>query len=129
MDPEFAANFSALAVTRNFQGSPHKQNTGPFYGLSLGCFPEGQGGVCVEADPFVVAFINTRHRLGKVDGRQPHWVSPHPAGTERFSLIYYQTNGDYLPPTTAYFGTPRPYASAAAADDHDDAAVAGAGAA
>ena len=38
IDSDFAAKIDAVAVTHNFTGSPHidKQNTGPFYGLSLG---------------------------------------------------------------------------------------------
>eukprot|EP00977_Amphora_coffeiformis_P029372 scaffold40359_cov221-Amphora_coffeaeformis.AAC.1 len=82
VDAEYAGNFSALAVTYGFRGSPHidKQNTGPFYGLALGDFPDGQGGICVEADPFTVAIVNTKHHLGKVDGRYPHWVAPYKSG-------------------------------------------------
>ena len=104
-DPAFVPSFSALAVTRNFTGSPHidNQNTGPFYGLSIGDFPEGQGGVCVECDAFTVAHVNTRHRMGKVDGRYPHWVAPYDAGCERYSLIFYQTAGSYQAPTAAVF--------------------------
>ena len=46
VDVEFADAFTALAVTYGFQGSPHidKQNIGPFYGLALGRFKEGQAG-------------------------------------------------------------------------------------
>ena len=75
MDEEFASNFSALAVTYGFTGSPHidQQNTSSFYGLALGNFPEGQGCICVESDAFTVARVNTKNRLGKVDGRFPHW--------------------------------------------------------
>jgi hypothetical protein len=49
VDVEFADAFTALAVTYGFHGSPHidKQNIGPFYGLALGEFAEGQGGICV----------------------------------------------------------------------------------
>lgn len=106
VDAEYAANFSALAVTYGFRGSPHidKQNTGPFYGLALGDFPDGQGGICVEADPLTVAVVNTKHRLGKVDGRYPHWVAPYDDG-ERYSLIYYSTWQTYQKPGPAYFGT------------------------
>lgn len=108
VDPEYADKFSALAVTYGFTGSPHidKQNTGPFYGLSLGDFPEGQGGICVEASPFVVAHVNTKGRLGKVDGRYPHWVAPYDPETERFSLIFYSTWQEYEPPGPAFFGEP-----------------------
>jgi hypothetical protein len=96
VDPEFAERFTALAVTHGFVGSPHidKQNIGPFYGLSMGDFPEGQGGIRVECNARVVAEMNTRNRLGKVDGRYPHWVAPYDEGAERYSLIFYQTEGE-----------------------------------
>jgi hypothetical protein len=76
VDPDFADRYTALAVTNGFQGSPHidKQNIGPFYGLALGSFTEGQGGIMVECSARVVAHVNTRNRLGKVDGRYPHWL-------------------------------------------------------
>ena len=108
VDPVYAQKFTALALTKNFIGSPHidRQNTGPFYGMSLGTFPEGQGGVCVENGAFEVAHVNTRNRLGKVDGRFPHWVAPYDESCDRYSLIYYQTDGAHQPRTTAYFGTP-----------------------
>ena len=109
-DPEFLKSFSALAVTYNFTGSPHidKQNTGPFYGLSLGNFSgpvNGGGCVCVEADAFTVAHVSTHNHLNKCDGRYPHWVSSYEG--DRYSLIYYATstsNHDYIPPTKAFYG-------------------------
>jgi hypothetical protein len=99
VDPEFARRFTAIAVTRGFTGSPHidKQNIGPFYGLALGTFAEGQGGLRVECGARQVAEVNTRNRLGKVDGRFPHWVAPYEVGAERYSLIYYQTEGEAYP--------------------------------
>lgn len=102
---EFADTFTALAVTYGFQGSPHidKQNIGPFYGLALGRFKEGQGGICVECDARTVGIVNTRNRLGKVDGRFPHWVAPYDEGSERFSLIYYLTMGEPTPIRSAVF--------------------------
>ena len=102
VDSDFAENFSALAVTYGFQGSPHidKQNTGPFYGLALGDF-EG-GGICVEVDSFTVAQVCTKECLGKIDGRFPHWVAPYEG--DRYSLIYYSTWRQYEPPMIAYFG-------------------------
>lgn len=106
-DPDFANNFSALAVTYGFTGSPHidKQNTGPFYGFALGDFEDGTGGVCVESGPFVVAHVNTKDRLGKIDGRFPHWVAPY-KGT-RYSLVYYSTWQEYVQPTLpSYCGDP-----------------------
>ena len=106
VDPAFADSFTALAVTHGFRGSPHidKQNIGPFYGLALGDFPAGSGGVCVECDARTVAAVDTREKLAKVDGRFPHWVAPYPEGAERYSLIYYQTMGEPTPITTAVFG-------------------------
>jgi hypothetical protein len=104
-DAAFAANFTALAVTLGFAGSPHidKQNTGPFYGLALGDFSGGE--LCVESGAFEVAHVDTHDRLGKVDGRYPHWVAPY-EGT-RYSLIYYQTEGGaYAPPGRAHFAEP-----------------------
>jgi hypothetical protein len=106
-DPAFADAFTALAVTYGFQGSPHidKQNVGPFYALALGDFDEGTGGVAVEADARTVCVVDTKNRLGKVDGRFPHWVAPWDArgGKERFSLIYYRTAGEPEPITSAAF--------------------------
>jgi hypothetical protein len=105
VDPVFANSFSALAITYGFTGSPHidKQNTAPFYGMSLGSFPEGQGGVCVEVDALTVCHVKTKNRLGKVDGRYPHWVAPYDETTERYSLIYYSTWQEYEQPKQAYY--------------------------
>jgi hypothetical protein len=81
---------------------------GPFYGLALGDFAEGEGGLRVECSARVVADVNTRNRLGKVDGRYPHWVAPYAAaGSGRFSLIYYRTLGCPDPVGPAVFTTPR----------------------
>ena len=103
IDPTFAQRFTALAVTKNFVGSPHIDtlNVGPFYGLSLGDFTPGGGCIAVECSPFVVAEVDTHGRFGKVDGRFPHWVTPY-QGT-RYSLIYYVTSGTVEPQTTAIF--------------------------
>jgi hypothetical protein len=52
-----------------------------------------------------VCEVNTKGRLGKVDGRFPHWVAPwDDEGSERFSLIFYRTEGEVTPKTTAVFG-------------------------
>ena len=103
VDQEFADRFTALAVTKNFSGSPHIDtlNVGPFYGISMGDFSEGGGKICVECSALVVAEVDTRGRFGKVDGRFPHWVTPY-QGT-RYSLIYYVTSGEVIPQTTAVF--------------------------
>jgi hypothetical protein len=108
IDPDYAQSFSALAITKSFTGSPHidKQNKRPFYGLSLGDFDDGTGGVCVEADAFTVVHVNTKSRLGKVDGRYPHWVAPYDSNKERYSLIFYSTSHlqEYCQPGPAHFG-------------------------
>ena len=103
LDPQFADTFTALAVTKNFEGSPHIDtlNVGPFYAVSVGDFSEGGGAICVECSATVVAEVDTRGRLAKVDGRFPHWVTPYEG--ERYSLIYYQTSGEVTPQTTAVF--------------------------
>ena len=79
VDPAFADAFTALAVTSRFRGSPHvdKCNVGPFYGLALGDFEAGTGGICVECDARTIARVDTKNRLGKIDGRFPHWVAPY----------------------------------------------------
>lgn len=127
VDPEYASTFSALAVTYQFRGSPHidKQNTGPFYGLAMGNFLPGTGGICVEVDAETVAVCDSYRRFAKVDGRFPHWVdgyddgpaagnatsaapdgatTPTPTPVERYSLIYYSTRQDYQKPTVPYYG-------------------------
>ena len=86
VDAEFAQSYTALAVTHGFTGSPHidNQNVGPFYGLSLGDFAEGEGGVRVECSARVVAEANTG----------------------RYSLIYYRTEGAPTELGAAVFSVP-----------------------
>ena len=81
--------------------SRDKQNCGPFYGFAMGDFPGGQGGICVEASARVVAVMNTKNRLGRVDGRYVHWVDSYDKDCERYSLIYYETGNDYITPGPA----------------------------
>jgi hypothetical protein len=98
VDKDFSNRYTALAVTHNFIGSPHidRQNVGPFYGLSLGDFDDNTGGVMVECSARIVAHVNTKNRLGKVDGRFPHWVAPYDhVRRDRYSLIFYQTSGEF----------------------------------
>ena len=110
VDPTFAARYTAIAVTKQFEGSPHidTENVAPFYGLSLGNFTGGE--VCVESGPFEVTYVETSRRLGQIDGRYPHWVAPHTG--ERYSIIYYVTSGPVVPQTVAVIGgeeaEPRP---------------------
>eukprot|EP00554_Chaetoceros_debilis_P007776 CAMPEP_0194077738 /NCGR_PEP_ID=MMETSP0149-20130528/4311_1 /TAXON_ID=122233 /ORGANISM="Chaetoceros debilis, Strain MM31A-1" /LENGTH=571 /DNA_ID=CAMNT_0038758853 /DNA_START=76 /DNA_END=1788 /DNA_ORIENTATION=- len=100
VDEVFAERCTEIAVTFGFTGSPHrdKQNCGPFYGFAMGDFPGGQGGICVEASARVVAVMNTKNRLGRVDGRYVHWVDSYDKDCERYSLIYYETGNDYITP-------------------------------
>lgn len=102
-DPVFATLYTAVAVTKNFEGSPHidTQNIGPFCGLSLGEFARGTGGICVECSAHEVAQVDTKGRIVKVDGRFPHWVAPYQG--ERYSVIYYQTIGQVTQQTAAFF--------------------------
>mmetsp|Transcript_23212 Transcript_23212/g.44206 ORF Transcript_23212/g.44206 Transcript_23212/m.44206 type:complete len:455 (-) Transcript_23212:105-1469(-) len=104
-DKEFADRFTALAVTKNFQGSPHIDtlNVGPFYAISMGEFTGG-GKLCVECSAACIAEVDTKGRFAKIDGRFPHWVSDY-QGT-RYSLIYYVTRGEVIPQTTAIFEPP-----------------------
>ncbi|OEU09034.1 hypothetical protein FRACYDRAFT_249379 [Fragilariopsis cylindrus CCMP1102] len=106
VDPDFAEAFTGLAVTQNFRGSPHidTTNIGPFYGLSTGTFEDGTGGIRVELDPMTICEVNTKNRLGRVDGRYPHWVGPYDSDKTRYSLIFYLTEGVVQPKTTAVFG-------------------------
>ena len=106
VDEEFAEKYTALAVTHNFIGSPHidRQNVGPFYGLSLGDFDDGTGGIMVECTARIVAHNNTKNRVAKCDGRFPHWVAPYDnENKQRFSLIFYQTMGASQPLGTSVF--------------------------
>lgn len=109
VDAEFATRCTEIAVTYGFQGSPHidKQNSKYFYGLALGAFSDGTGQVCVECSARVLAKVNTKNRLGRVDGRHPHWVAPYDVeNEERFSLIYYETGGTFVSPGPAVFTRP-----------------------
>ena len=108
VDPLFASQYTAVAVTHNFFGSPHidKQNTGPFYGFSCGNFEDGTGSIMVECSARVIAKVNTKNCMAKVDGRYPHWVGPYDKGRDRYSLIYYRTDGEVEPIGPAVFTHP-----------------------
>ena len=95
-DASYASTFTSLAVTGNFRGSPHidTENVAPFYALALGDF-RGGGRIAVESGVREVTHVDTRFGFAKVDGRFPHWVTPYRG--ERFSLIYYTTEGASVP--------------------------------
>ena len=122
IDPVFAEHHcTEIAITYGFSGSPHrdKQNCGPFYGLSLGDYDDsdGKGGIIVESSARVVVRVNTKNRLGRVDGRYVHWVAPweKPPSEDkskleekqqRYSLIYYETGHEFVTPGPAVFSIP-----------------------
>ncbi|CAN0147705.1 unnamed protein product, partial [Ectocarpus fasciculatus] len=105
VDPGYADVFTGVAVTMGFTDSPHidTENIGPFYGISLGEFTGG-GRVAVESSPLEVTHVDTFERLGRVDGRYPHWVTPYSG--ERYSIIYYRTVGETDPMGSAIFAQP-----------------------
>ncbi|KAH8078864.1 hypothetical protein JL720_9614 [Aureococcus anophagefferens] len=94
VDAAYAETFTSLAVTHGFRGSPHidTENLAAFYGCSLGDYSAGGGMIAVEYDASTVCWVDTRRRFGRVDGRFPHWVTDYSG--ERYSLIYYRTEGD-----------------------------------
>ena len=103
VDPQFAASYTDLSVTKNFSGSPHidKHDRDAQWALSLGEFGEGNNGgrLCVEEEPGKVVAINTYRRLAKMDGRFPHWVEGYSG--ERYSVQFFRTEGPVVPKATA----------------------------
>lgn len=95
-----AFEVTAMAVTKNFRGSPHidQNDFSVQYALAVGDFASG-GELCVEENPFLVRGLNTHNRLVCIDGRFPHWVSGYTG--ERYSIIFYRTSGDWDPPQQA----------------------------
>lgn len=91
-----AFEFSNIAVSKNFLGSPHRDRNDKSvqYALSLGDF-DGGGELCVEEGPFVVRAFTTRNRLVCIDGRFPHWVSGYSG--ERYSIIFFRNSGEAEP--------------------------------
>uniref|UniRef100_A0A7S0FHT5 RRM domain-containing protein n=1 Tax=Pyrodinium bahamense TaxID=73915 RepID=A0A7S0FHT5_9DINO len=89
-DPCFGCN--RIAVTKDFQGSPHTDTSDVTYqyAVSLGSFSAG-GELCVEGvQPDEVYVVDTHSRIARVDGRFIHWVRGH-AGGDRYSLIFFST--------------------------------------
>jgi hypothetical protein len=115
---------SAVAVTKNFVGSPHVDHLDVSYqyAVSLGCFQGGR--LCVEEvakDKWTTHRINTKDRVARMDGRFVHWVEPFhttssssPAAAtassddvdtkdrslagDRYSLIFYTSTEDQARP-------------------------------
>lgn len=83
--------YSALAITRNFRGSPHVDlhDTTYQHVIALGDFEHG-GRLCVASGAQTFS-INVKNRLARIDGRNVHWVEKCNRG-ERFSVVYYSTD-------------------------------------
>ncbi|GFH55998.1 hypothetical protein CTEN210_12474 [Chaetoceros tenuissimus] len=83
--------YSALAITRNFRGSPHVDlhDTTYQHVIALGDFEHG-GRLCVDYGAQTFS-INVKNRLARIDGRNVHWVERCGTG-ERFSVVYYSTD-------------------------------------
>lgn len=96
VEPEYPV--SAIAVTKNFIGSPHidTNDTRYQYAVSLGDFQGGE--LCVESkDGKSIFVVNTRNRMARVDGRCIHWVRKHTGG-DRYSLIFYCSTEEHRQP-------------------------------
>lgn len=94
-----------VAVTKNFEGSPHidARDVTYQYAISLGSFTSG-GELCVESseDPSCVHVLTTHNKIARIDGRFIHWVRGH-SGGDRYSVIYYSTNEAHATPPTLAF--------------------------
>jgi hypothetical protein len=102
-DPSYVC--TAIAVTKNFTGSPHIDqfdrshqlavSLGEFEGGELCVDEESDGAECPDNGKVQhrVAVVETRNRVAKVDGRHVHWVRTF-SGGDRFSLIFYNTSAD-----------------------------------
>ena len=88
--------YTALAITKNFRGSPHTDfhDTTYQHVIALGTFLGGR--LCVESDEDEVVSIDIQNRLGRMDGRRVHWVTGFQG--ERYSIVYYSTNPNHFTP-------------------------------
>lgn len=98
---------TSLAITKNFQGSPHvdARDVTWQYAASFGDFCSG-GELCIESEHpggAEVVVLDTHNRLAKVDGRFPHWVSECEKGSRRYSVIWYQVEGQRSEPVRATY--------------------------
>lgn len=101
-DPAFGCN--RIAVTKDFQGSPHVDTSDVTYqyAISLGGFQTG-GELCVQSENLNEVYVlNTHDRMARVDGRFVHWVRGH-GGGERYSLIFFATTPDCATEPTKAF--------------------------
>lgn len=102
IEPEYPCTM--VAVTKDFQGSPHiDSNDSTYqYALSLGSFCEG-GELCVESTcPEEIYVVDTHNKIARVDGRFIHWVRGH-GGGDRFSIIFFSTDPSGATPAVLPF--------------------------
>ncbi|CAB9511522.1 expressed unknown protein [Seminavis robusta] len=82
--------YNALAITRNFYGSPHIDAHDQTFQhvIAVGDFTGGR--LCCELNEDEELQIDIHNRVGRMDGRKVHWVSAW-QGKERYSVVYYST--------------------------------------
>ena len=106
--------YTSLALTRNFRGSPHRDELDQSFqfAVSLGTFGDcgggggggGDGGgaadcggrLCTESSVGEVTCIDTHNKLGCIDGRCTHWVDGYEG--ERFSVVFYTVDEAHFTP-------------------------------
>ena len=83
--------YTALAITKNFHGSPHVDlhDTTFQHVLAVGDFTGGE--LCADDGLEQDISIDVHNRLGRIDGRGVHWVAGW-HGTDRYSIVYYSTD-------------------------------------
>jgi len=93
VDPQ--ASCSALAVTKNFWGSPHidQHDTTFQYVLALGDF---EGGRLSCDDEGIVYSFDVGNRMARLEGRRVHWVEGWKG--VRYSIVYYSTRSEDFTP-------------------------------
>ena len=88
------AIYNALAITKDFRGSPHVDNHDKTYQhvIAFGAFEGGY--LCTEADEDgkAVLAVDVNCKFGRFDGRAVHWVSGWTG--ERYSIVYYSSSDD-----------------------------------
>jgi hypothetical protein len=104
-DATFASRVTAMEITMNRRSSPRvdKQCIGPHYVMACGTFEANTGGVFVECDARVVAEVDVRNAVARVDGRFPCWTANYGADGRRFEVACYRTVGEPVAITTAVF--------------------------
>ena len=99
---------TAIAVTKNFVGSPHVDVFDRSKQLAVSLGDVSGGELCVDEDPsgidvdaaggeeaprHCVAVVETLNCVASLDGRHVHWVRRFDGG-DRFSVIFYNTEAE-----------------------------------